>query len=376
MELERKYGEAVTLYGIPLIIFGSTKFAATGDYTPAAGDVKIKKDSGAWANIGTLPAPVGNGWNFVLTATEMEAKEINIQVVDAADDEVEDQEIRVVTYGHASALHLFNRDQSVPQVDLLQIASDAQSATDLKDFADAGYDPGTNKVEGVKLVDVTTENTDMVDAAPTVGEIDTELTANHGSGSWQSVAGTAGVGAVTVTILDQFAAPVIGAKVTITDVVGSGNYSGGGTTDGDGEVVIDALATGTYTIVSTANGYEIPNTLVTIGAVAQDVDITADKSTVNAPVDPSLGTLYGDMVKITGADCPNVEVFAVKTSEDVVFSNSAGVTKYKRSTLTDADGRFTFELLLDVELTITVPQLNYEEDITLTAATTNLEDAT
>ena len=47
------------------------------------------------------------------------------------------------------------------QVDLNQIGGDAQSATDLKDFADAGYDPATNKVEGVKLVDTTTTNTDM-----------------------------------------------------------------------------------------------------------------------------------------------------------------------------------------------------------------------
>jgi len=47
------------------------------------------------------------------------------------------------------------------QVDTLQLGGSTQSATDLKDFADAGYDPGTNKVEGVKLVDTTTTNTDM-----------------------------------------------------------------------------------------------------------------------------------------------------------------------------------------------------------------------
>lgn len=47
------------------------------------------------------------------------------------------------------------------EVDLTQIGGVAQSATDLKDFADAGYDPVTNKVEGVKLVDTTTTNSDM-----------------------------------------------------------------------------------------------------------------------------------------------------------------------------------------------------------------------
>ena len=36
-----------------------------------------------------------------------------------------------------------------------------QSLTDLKHFADSGYDPATSKVNGVKLVDTTTTNTDM-----------------------------------------------------------------------------------------------------------------------------------------------------------------------------------------------------------------------
>ncbi len=54
----------------------------------------------------------------------------------------------------------------VPEVDLTHIGGDAQSATDLKDFADAGYDPGSNKVNGVVLVDTTTTNSDMVAEAP------------------------------------------------------------------------------------------------------------------------------------------------------------------------------------------------------------------
>lgn len=47
------------------------------------------------------------------------------------------------------------------QVDQTQLGGSTQSATDLKDFADEGYDPSTNKVQGVVLVDTTTTNTDM-----------------------------------------------------------------------------------------------------------------------------------------------------------------------------------------------------------------------
>lgn len=47
------------------------------------------------------------------------------------------------------------------QVDTFQLAGTTQDATDLADFAAAGYDPATNKVQGVVLVDTTTANTDM-----------------------------------------------------------------------------------------------------------------------------------------------------------------------------------------------------------------------
>lgn len=44
-------------------------------------------------------------------------------------------------------------------VDVNAVLGDAQSAADLKDFVDAGYDPATNKVEGVKLSDTLTTYT-------------------------------------------------------------------------------------------------------------------------------------------------------------------------------------------------------------------------
>lgn len=47
----------------------------------------------------------------------------------------------------------------VPEVDLTHLGGVAQSATDLKDFADDGYDPATNKVQGVVLTDTLTTYT-------------------------------------------------------------------------------------------------------------------------------------------------------------------------------------------------------------------------
>ena len=74
---------------------------------------------------------------------------------------------------------------------LIQIGGVTQSATDLKDFADAGYDPATDKVQGVVLVDTltaytgntpqTADHTAGIADIPTVAEFNarTRLTADY-----------------------------------------------------------------------------------------------------------------------------------------------------------------------------------------------------
>lgn len=45
------------------------------------------------------------------------------------------------------------------EIDLIEMVGVTQSATDLKDFADEGYDPATNKVQGLVLADTLTTYT-------------------------------------------------------------------------------------------------------------------------------------------------------------------------------------------------------------------------
>lgn len=96
-----KYGTAATIV-FPLVVAGETNLAGSGDYTYAAGDIKISKDGGAAANPTNSPSALtmGNGslWTLALTATEMEAKQVYITVVDAATKAVEDQVIVLETY--------------------------------------------------------------------------------------------------------------------------------------------------------------------------------------------------------------------------------------------------------------------------------------
>jgi len=107
----RKHGTATTVT-IPMIKAGVTDFAVTGDWTPATGDVKVSKDDGNVANVGTLPVAVGGAgsalWKFTLSAAEMSAARVVIQVIDAATKAVEDQSIVIDTYGNASGQHAFD----------------------------------------------------------------------------------------------------------------------------------------------------------------------------------------------------------------------------------------------------------------------------
>jgi spore maturation protein SpmB len=118
------WGTAYT-FRAPIVKAGSTDYALTADWTPAAGDVKVSKDGGAFANITTLPTFIASAaaLNWTLSAAETEATEVVIQVIDSATKAVQDQFFRLQTT-KASALQV-----GVPQA--------AQSAGDTAITLDA-----------------------------------------------------------------------------------------------------------------------------------------------------------------------------------------------------------------------------------------------
>lgn len=99
---------------------GSANHAVGADWTPSAGDVKISKDGGAAANIGTLPVAVAMGnssiWKFVFTDAELQAAFIAVTVSDSATKAVDDTGFSIETYGNASAQHAFDLDTANPTV--------------------------------------------------------------------------------------------------------------------------------------------------------------------------------------------------------------------------------------------------------------------
>ena len=109
-----KYATAVT---IPFTVIkrGVVDFAVGADWTPATGDVKVRQDAGAFANVGTLPSVLsGADWGQPLTTGETTGKFVSVQIVDSATKAIEDQELICFTYGHANAYWPFDLSQALP----------------------------------------------------------------------------------------------------------------------------------------------------------------------------------------------------------------------------------------------------------------------
>ena len=122
MVFRRKYGAAATLDGVPLVTTGSEDYKAAP--TLAAGDVKVSKDGGAFANLATLPAvtpAAGRAVQVALSATEMQAARVVIQFVDqTSPKEWADQFVIVETFGHASAQERANMSDAMTELSQAQ----------------------------------------------------------------------------------------------------------------------------------------------------------------------------------------------------------------------------------------------------------------
>lgn len=126
-----KYGTETT-FRFPMLKRGVVDLAVTADWTPATGDTKISKDGGNFANATNNPAAVGGtgsvGWTLTLTATELQAAEVNVQIVDSATKAVEDQFLVIYTHGNASAK--FVSDFDTISADVAAVHVHAQTIID------------------------------------------------------------------------------------------------------------------------------------------------------------------------------------------------------------------------------------------------------
>lgn len=180
-----KQSTAIT---VPFFVHDASGDAVTG-LLDAGFTKRISKGSGAYGAMTVTISEMENGWySFPLSTshadtlgllsivfTHASSKQVNLQFRvharlpdDLAFPNTSGRGLDVDTSGSTEAnVTLWNGSApnnlsagNVPS-NVAEIVGDSQSATDLKDFADAGYDPVTNKVQGVVLVDTTITNTDM-----------------------------------------------------------------------------------------------------------------------------------------------------------------------------------------------------------------------
>lgn len=116
---------------------------------------------------------------------------------------------------------------ALPNVSVTALAGDTQSLTDLKDFADAGYDPSTNKVQGVVLVDtLTTYTGNTVQTGDAYGRLGAPAGASHAADVAAVKVDTAAILVDTGTTLDgRIPAALVGGRMDAT-VDGTGMESG------------------------------------------------------------------------------------------------------------------------------------------------------
>ncbi len=144
------------------LIVGPILDSAGAEYTGAViGDLSISKNGGtltALASAATLTHIANGQYTLVLTTGNLDT--LGRLQITCNKSTYQMPPIGLVVVP-AMVFDSMVLGTDVLQGDTVQIGGDTQSATDLKDFADAGYDPATNKVQGVVLVDTTTANSDM-----------------------------------------------------------------------------------------------------------------------------------------------------------------------------------------------------------------------
>jgi len=95
------YGQAGTLY-FPVYAAGGTRFATSGNWTPGGTCALISKDGGALAfPAGTVTLVGSKIWSLPLTAAELTAKRITIQITEPGT--IDDQMLAVDTIQNDSA---------------------------------------------------------------------------------------------------------------------------------------------------------------------------------------------------------------------------------------------------------------------------------
>lgn len=163
-------GQTVEVFAFGLKNHANASEPITGDSANITANIRIDGGS-ANAITDTNPTELEDGmYSFDLTQAETNGDKLVVSPESSTADVQVIGQPAVVYTSPPNITALVISGTGVADANAVQLAGVPQSLTDLKDFADAGYDPTTNKVQGVVLVDTVTANSDLVTAAAVYAE--------------------------------------------------------------------------------------------------------------------------------------------------------------------------------------------------------------
>lgn len=361
--IEREYGTAATI-SFPIIEFSLTSFHNSVTTTIfAAGDVKIAQDYGDFTNTSTIPSSGmgGTGVVLTLTAAELQAAHIDIQVIDQTATKVwEDQMIQIETFGDTTASQFrFDRSSNTVQASLTaaQTGVTVATVTDVTNAVNASITSTsvvqsvTNTVQasltanqtGVTVATVT-DITNAVNASITSTSVVSSVTNTVPA---SLTANQAGVTIATVTDVTN----AVNASITSTSVVATvSNTVQASLTANQAGVTVATVTDVTNTVPASLTAAQSGVTIATVTDVTNPVNAsitsTSVVSSVTNTVAASLtanqaGVTVATVTDVTNAVTASAVVVASITSSAIISNLGASATAQINAQMVDVMGTDT-----------------------------------
>jgi len=208
----------------------------------------------------------------------------------------------------------------VPEVDVTHLGGAAQSATDLKDFADEGYDPATNKVQGVVLTDTLTTYTGNT---PQTGDSFARLGAPGGASVSADVAA---VQADTDNLQTRIPAALVSGRIDAS--VGAMAAD-----------VMTAAALAADTVTEIQSGLATSAALATVQSDTDDIQTRLPAALVGGRMDSSVGAVAANAITAAGiaTGAIDADALAQDAAEKIIKAASGTADSGSTTTIVDAE---------------------------------------
>lgn len=211
--------------------------------------------------------------------------------------------------------------------------------------------------------------------APTVQQIDAQLSGTHGAGAWGGASGS-GANAVTVTVTDG-TSPLSNVAVRLTN--GINNFTATTNNSGVASFSLDAAI---YTRSMTRGGYQFTPDSITV-SVSGNFNAAMNAIVIPAPSNPTTCAVYGFLVLPNGKPAANVPVTftlfspAAKSS-GMIATRVITATTDSTGQIASVDGEYVALLRNDMidpagsSWTMTCSAVAINAQVTLASSTYNI----